>query len=340
MTAPRRMSHREEIERLEQEWLSPLAQLSAESRGREREEDPDPLRTCYMRDRDRIIHSKSFRRLKHKTQVFLSPEGDHYRTRLTHTLEVSQISRTIARCLHLNEDLTEAIALGHDLGHTPFGHVGEEALSDPELMPVPFRHNQQSLRVVEKLEYDRRGLNLTWEVRDGILNHTGPVAPATQEGRIVKTADRIAYVNHDVDDAIRARIISGDDLPRRVRDTLGVYYSKRIDTLVKDIIAESERAGDIALSPPVDEVLHDLRNFLFERVYIGSQAKQEQDKAMNVLKALFRFYLEHPEEMTEEFHDEGEELWVRVCDYVAGMTDGYALKKYEEYFLPLAWAEY
>ena len=211
--------HREDIERLEREWLSPLAQLSAESRGREREEEPDPLRTGYMRDRDRIIHSKSFRRLKHKTQVFLSPEGDHYRTRLTHTLEVSQISRTIARSLHLNEDLTEAIALGHDLGHTPFGHVGEEALSDTKLRPVPFHHNEQSLRVVEKLEYDGRGLNLTWEVRDGILNHTGPVAPATQEGRIVKTADRIAYVNHDVDDAIRARLISDEDLPRRVVDT-------------------------------------------------------------------------------------------------------------------------
>ncbi len=337
---PGAQSHREDIERLEREWLSPLAQLSEESRGREREEEPDPLRTCYMRDRDRIIHSKSFRRLKHKTQVFLSPEGDHYRTRLTHTLEVSQISRTIARSLHLNEDLTEAVALGHDLGHTPFGHVGEDALSDPALMPVPFRHNQQSLRVVEKLEYDRRGLNLTWEVRDGILNHTGPVAPATQEGRIVKTADRIAYVNHDVDDAIRARLIGDDDLPRRVVDTLGVYYSRRIDTLVKDMIAESERVGDIALSPPIAEVLDELRNFLFERVYIGSVAKQEQDKAVNVLKDLFRFYLEHPERMTEEYRDEGEELWVRVCDYVAGMTDGYALKKYEEYFLPRAWAEY
>ncbi len=332
--------HREDIERLEREWLSPLAQLSEASRGREREEAPDPLRTCYMRDRDRIIHSKSFRRLKHKTQVFLSPEGDHYRTRLTHTLEVSQISRTIARSLHLNEDLTEAIALGHDLGHTPFGHVGEDALSDPALMPVPFHHNEQSLRVVEKLEYDRHGLNLTWEVRDGILNHTGPVDPATQEGRIVKTADRIAYVNHDVDDAIRARLISGDDLPPRVVETLGVYYSKRIDTLVKDMIARSEQVGDIALSEPVAEALNDLRNFLFERVYIGSVAKQEQDKAVNVLKDLFRFYLEHPQEMTEEYQDAGEELWVRVCDYVAGMTDGYALKKYEEYFLPRAWAEY
>ncbi len=335
------MTDRERFEQEEEERLAPAAAKSRHSKGRVIAEPHCPWRTAFQRDRDRILHAKAFRRLEHKTQVFVAPEGDHYRTRLTHTLEVSQVARTISRLLRLNEDLTEAIALGHDLGHTPFGHAGETALNN--LLPGGFRHNEQSLRVVdciERTDHDYPGLNLTWEVRDGILNHTGPVAPATQEGRIVKTADRIAYVNHDVDDAIRARIIGDADLPPRVVERLGIYYSKRIDTLVKDMIAESEEAGDIALSRPVAEVLDELRNFLFERVYIGSQAKQEQDKAVNVLRDLFRFYMEHPEEMTEEYREDGEELWVRVCDYVAGMTDGYALKKYEEYFMPRAWAEY
>ena len=224
---------REEIERLEEEWLSPYAVHSRESRGREREEEQDPLRTCFMRDRDRIIHCKSFRRLKHKTMVFIAPEGDHYRTRLTHTLEVSQISRTIARALHLNEDLTEAIALGHDLGHTPFGHMGEEAFRD--IMPTPFLHNQQSLRVVERLEYNGKGLNLTWEVRNGILNHTGrSPQPSTLEGKIVRTADRIAYVNHDIDDSIRAGILQESDLLPSTLEVLGRYHSERINTLVKE----------------------------------------------------------------------------------------------------------
>ncbi|MHB8780841.1 MAG: deoxyguanosinetriphosphate triphosphohydrolase [Candidatus Geothermincolia bacterium] len=334
MTA-KRLSHREQTEERERAWLSPLAQLSVKSLGREREERQDPLRTGYMRDRDRIVHCKSFRRLKHKTQVFLAPEGDHYRTRLTHTLEVSQISRTIARCLRLNEDLTEAIALGHDLGHTPFGHVGEDAMND--LLSRPFFHNEQSLRVVERLEYNGKGLNLTREVRDGILHHTGDGMPFTLEGKIVRTADRIAYVNHDVDDAMRAGILSTRDLPERVGEVLGIQYSKRIDSLVKDMVAESERLGDIALSEEVAAAMDELRDFLFDRVYIGSVAKTEHDKAAHVLKSLFTFYLEHPEKMSGEFQEPGGDVERRVCDYVAGMTDGFALRKFQEFFLPRSW---
>lgn len=330
------MTVREEIERLEEEWLSPDAVRSRESRGRKREEEPDPLRTCFMRDRDRIIHSKAFRRLKHKTQVFLAPEGDHYRTRLTHTLEVSQISRTIARALRLNEDLTEAVALGHDLGHTPFGHMGEEAFRD--LTPTPFRHNEQSLRVVERLEYGGKGLNLTWEVRDGILNHTGSSPlPATLEGRIVRIADRIAYVNHDVDDAIRAGILAEEELPPSTVEVLGRYHSERINTLVQDIVRESRDRGDIRMSGEVAGALDELRDFLFEKVYVGSVAKEEEDKAITVLRSLFRYYLDHPWEMPPEFREGEEDLRVRVCDYVAGMTDRYALRKYQELFLPRVW---
>ena len=327
------MNSREEIERWEDEWLSPYAVRSRDSRGREREEEPDPLRTCFMRDRDRIIHSKSFRRLKHKTQVFLAPEGDHYRTRLTHTLEVSQISRTIARALRLNEDLTEAIALGHDLGHTPFGHMGEEAFR--ELTPAPFHHNEQSLRVVEKLEYNGKGLNLTWEVRDGIRNHTGDTLPAGLEGRIVRIADRIAYVNHDIDDAIRAGILTEGELPASTLEVLGRHHSQRINTLVKDMVRES--GDDIRLSPEVEAALGELRSFLFDRVYIGSVAKEEEDKAILVLRSLFRYYLEQPQEMPGEFRSGDEDLSVRVCDYVAGMTDRYAMRKYHEHFLPHVW---
>ncbi len=330
------MTVREEIEQREEEWLSPYAVRSRDSRGREREERLDSLRTCFMRDRDRIIHSKSFRRLKHKTQVFLAPEGDHYRTRLTHTLEVSQISRTIARALRLNEDLAEAIALGHDLGHTPFGHMGEEAFRD--LTPTPFRHNEQSLRVVDKLEYGGKGLNLTWEVRDGILNHTGSSPlPATLEGRVVRIADRIAYVNHDIDDAIRAGILIESDLPRSTVEVLGTRHNQRIDTLVRDMVEESRGGDDIRLSPRVAEALDELRDFLFQRVYIGSVAKEEEDKAITVLRSLFRFYLEHPDQMPEEYRAGDEDIRVRVCDYVAGMTDRYAMRKYQEHFLPRVW---
>ncbi len=269
------MTIREEIEARENEDLSPYAARSAESRGRERPEDPDPIRTCYMRDRDRIIHCKSFRRLKHKTQVFLAPEDDHYRTRLTHTLEVSQISRTIARALRLNEDLTEAVALGHDLGHTPFGHMGEDAFRD--LVEPPFRHNRQSLRMVEVLEYEGKGLNLTLEVRDGILNHTGDGVPFTLEGKIVRTADRIAYVNHDLDDALRAGIISEDGAARFHHvEILGRYHSRRINTLVTDMIESSLDSGDIRQSPEVAAAMNELRKFLFDQVYIGSVAKMER----------------------------------------------------------------
>jgi dGTPase len=330
------MNVREEIENWEEEWLSPYAVRSRDSRGREREEMPDPLRTCFMRDRDRIIHCKSFRRLKHKTQVFLAPEGDHYRTRLTHTLEVSQISRTIARALRLNEDLTEAVALGHDLGHTPFGHMGEEALQG--LTSTPFQHNRQSLRVVEKLEYGGKGLNLTWEVRDGILGHTGKSPPpATLEGRIVRIADRIAYVNHDIDDAIRAGILKEEDLPASTSQVLGRHHSLRINTLVKDMVEESRGSDHIRLSPRVTAALDELRAFLFDRVYIGSVAKEEEGKAVTMLRSLFAFYLEHPEEMPAEFQGGEDDLRVRVCDYIAGMTDRYAHRKYDEHFVPSGW---
>jgi len=329
------MGIREELEEREASWLSPQACLSSRSRGREREEAPDPIRTCFMRDRDRIIHCKSFRRLKHKTQVFLAPEGDHYRTRLTHTLEVSQISRTIARALRLNEDLTEAVALGHDLGHTPFGHMGEEAFKD--LVKPPFRHNQQSLRVVERLEYGGKGLNLTWEVRDGILHHTGEGMPSTLEGRIVRIADRIAYVNHDLDDALRAGIIGAEDLPASTRELLGEHHAARINTLVTDLIRASEGCGDIRQGEEVARAMDELRDFLFERVYIGSVAKQEEDKAIGVLRRLFEYYHEHPEEMPEEFKRGEDPLEKRVIDYVAGMTDRYALRRYQELFLPDVW---
>jgi dGTPase len=288
-----------------------------------------------MRDRDRIIHCKSFRRLKHKTQVFLAPEDDHYRTRLTHTLEVSQISRTIARALRLNEDLTEAVALGHDLGHTPFGHMGEDAFRD--LTDPPFRHNRQSLRMVEVLEYEGKGLNLTLEVRDGILNHTGEGIPLTLEGRIVRTADRIAYVNHDLDDALRAGIISEEDLPPSTLSVLGQYHNRRINTLVIDMIESSLDSDDIRQSKGVAAAMNELRTFLFDRVYIGSVAKQEEDKAVKMLRDLFYFYMEHPDLMPSEFLRDADPLQVRVIDYVAGMTDHYARRKYEEYFVPRAW---
>lgn len=326
------MTIREEIEAREDAYLSPHAARSARSRGRERPEDPDPVRTCYMRDRDRIIHCKSFRRLKHKTQVFLAPEDDHYRTRLTHTLEVSQISRTVARALRLNEDLTEAVALGHDLGHTPFGHMGEDAFRD--LVDPPFRHNRQSLRMVESLEYEGKGLNLTLEVRDGILNHTGDGVPFTLEGRIVRTADRIAYVNHDLDDALRAGIVRVEELPGSTLSVLGRHHARRINTLVTDLIESSLGADDIRQSEGVAAAMNELRAFLFERVYIGSVAKREEEKAVKMLRDLFYFYLDHPEKMPPEFDHDSDPLPVRVVDYVAGMTDHYARRKYEEYFVP------
>jgi dGTPase len=300
------------------------------STGRLKPEPPDAVRNEFQRDRDRIIHAKAFRRLMHKTQVFISPDGDHYRTRLTHTLEMMQISRTIARSLGLNEDLTEAIALGHDLGHTPFGHTGEEALS--RVLAThgrTFRHNEHSLRVVDKLEKGGEGLNLTFEVRDGIRNHTGEVYPSTREGEIVRTADRIAYVNHDVDDALRAGIIAWGDLPERPLAVLGEKMSVRIDTLVRDMISNSEKKGEISLSDVVYEALMELRAWLFTHVYNNPRSR-ENEKAAGVVAALFEYYLEHPEERAASDPDP----LLETVDFVAGMTDRYALAAYRRHFLP------
>lgn len=332
------MNVREAIEERERLTLSHRASLVAETRGRERPEEPCSIRTDYQRDRDRIIHCKSFRRLKHKTQVFLAPEGDHYRTRLTHTMEVAQISRTISRALWLNEDLTEAIALGHDLGHTPFGHIGENALSEHMPGVGGFRHYEQSLRVVEVLEYDGRGLNLTWEVRDGIRRHSGDETPATLEGQVVRTADRIAYINHDIDDAVRAGVLSIDDLPSGPIERLGRYPGQRIDALTHDTVENSTDSDVIKMSEEVAALMAELREFLFEHVYIGSVAKTEEDKAMRVLRSLAQYYTDNPGQLPPEYRPAVDaDLAVKVCDYVAGMTDRYALMKYQEYFLPRSW---
>lgn len=325
---------REALEEREREILSPLASLSINSKGRRREEEKCQLRTDYQRDRDRIIHSKAFRRLKHKTQVFISPEGDHYRTRLTHTLEVAQIARTIARALALNEDLVEAIALGHDLGHTPFGHAGEHALD--EVFSEGFKHNEQSLRVVRYLERGT-GLNLTWEVEDGILHHTGDILPATLEGQIVKIADRIAYINHDIDDALRSQIITLKDLPKDCLEILGEEHSQRINTMVRDMVTSSWGKERIQMSSRVQKATNDLRAYLFDHVYIGSVAKREEDKAKRVIKELFHFFLEYPEKMPHWKESMEDNLERIVCDYVAGMTDRYILIQYQRYFLPSTW---
>ena len=333
------MTVREELERLEHRRLNPKAAFADQSTGRprpesEREED---VRTCYQRDIDRIVHSKSFRRLMHKTQVFLQPEGDHYRTRMTHTLEVSRIASTITRALGLNEDLAEAIAMGHDLGHTPFGHAGEGALS--KCLGKPFHHNEQSLRVIDFLEKDGRGLNLTNEVRNGILCHTGDPWPATLEGMVVRRCDQIAYVNHDIDDAIRAGILTNDDLPKDIAALLGHDHSSRINTLVCDMIRTSREAGTVMLSPHVEKALKDLRAFMFERVYRNPVAKGEESKAQDMLQKLFEYYMEHPEALPEDFHPQMsfEGLERTVCDYVAGMTDNYAVDKYTQIFIPVGW---
>ena len=333
------MTVREELERQEHRKLNPLAAFSDQSRGRPfgdkyREED---VRTCYQRDIDRIVHSKAFRRLMHKTQVFLRPEGDHYRTRMTHTLEVARIASTITRALGLNEDLAEAIAMGHDLGHTPFGHAGEVALT--KCLGRPFRHNEQSLRVVDVLENDGAGLNLTYEVRNGILCHTGDPWPETLEGMIVRRSDQIAYVNHDIDDAIRAGILSNDDIPTAISDVLGHNHSQRINTLVTDAIFTSREAGTVMLSPAVDNALKTLRAFMFERVYRNPIAKAEESKAKDMLQRMFEYYITHPEALPEDFHPQlsFEGLERTVCDYIAGMTDNYAVDKFTEIFIPMGW---
>lgn len=337
------MNIRQQIEEAERKNLSPRACLSAESRGRQRPEQPHPIRTAFQRDRDRIIHSKSFRRLKHKTQVFLSPFGDHYRTRLTHTLEVSQIARTIARALRLNEDLTEAIALGHDLGHTPFGHSGEETLN--ELLPDGFRHSEQSLRVVDKLEYEGKGLNLTFEVRDGILKHSkgrGEIfdddpeeMPATLEGQIVRVSDVIAYVNHDIDDALRAGLIKEEEIPEKITDILGRHHATRIDRLVLDVV-ETSLKNDlerITMSQKIYQALLDLRDFLYEKVYFNSAAREDLNKTKKVIRELYEYLLKNPGDMVKEY-PKGDPLERRVGDFIAGMTDSYALAMYEKIFLP------
>jgi dGTPase len=327
---------RERYEEIERRTLSDRAVLSAESKGRERDEEPHPLRTAFQRDRDRIVHAKAFRRLKHKTQVFIAPEGDHYRVRLTHTLEVSQIARTVARALGLNEDLAEAIALGHDLGHTPFGHLGEQALT-PFLGRI-FRHNEQSLRIVEYLENDGEGLNLTWEVRDGIVNHTWTMPqPSTLEAQVVRFADRIAYVNHDVDDALRAEILTPDELPDGVLSVLGRSHSERVNTLVADLVATSDDAPEIALSEPVAEALNEFRDFMFEHVYLRPDAQAEQEKAVGMVQSLFTYFLEHPDEIPEEYGRAPGDLPTRVADHISGMTDRFALRTYERLFLPEGW---
>ncbi|MDR5683086.1 MAG: deoxyguanosinetriphosphate triphosphohydrolase [Armatimonadota bacterium] len=347
---------RQRTEEWEARALSPRAALASRSRGRERPEPEDDLRTCFQRDRDRVIHSKAFRRLKHKTQVFLSPEGDHYRTRLTHTLEISQIARTIARALRLNEDLTEAIVLAHDLGHPPFGHAGEAAL-DAAMAPYGgFRHYEQSLRVVQLLEPHRRsdgtvewGLNLTWEVRDGIGSHSkgradiGPDdegLPQTLEGQVARVADRIAYVHHDMDDAIRGGLVDEDEIPRGVRDVLGATRGRWVDTLVRDVVACSEDAPQIQMSDPVREALNALKEFLFERVYLNPQAKSEEPRAQRLVRMLFDYLVAHPEEISPEYRrwiKHGEAIPRVVCDFLAGMTDRYAVRMGETLFLPRSW---
>lgn len=330
------MTIREQMEALEDRTLSPYGQRSSQSRGRLHPLAECDLRTPYQRDRDRIIHCKSFRRLKHKTQMFLSPEGDHYRTRLTHTLEVSQVARTIARALFLNEDLAEAIALGHDLGHTPFGHIGERLLN--KVMPGGFRHQEQSLRVVDCLEAEGEGLNLTWEVRDGIAHHSGDTLPSTLEACVVHLADRIAYINHDIDDAVRAGILLQTDLPQASTAVLGESHGKRIDAMVRDVVAESQGQAVIRMSSAVQNATDTLRAFLFKNVYLSPYARQEEAKAQRLLSALVDYLLEQPGHMPEHYQaiaaQEGH--LQAICDFVASMTDRYAYHCYQRWLLPTA----
>ena len=333
------MNIRERFEEKEFQELSPCASHSRNSRGRDLPEPECDIRTVYQRDRDRILHSKAFRRLKDKTQVFLAPQGDHYRTRLTHTLEVSQTARTVAKALKLNEDLVEAIALGHDLGHTPFGHAGEDALN--EVCPEGFAHYKQSLRVVEILEKEGRGLNLTWEVRDGIRNHKSSGNPHTLEGQIVRLSDKIAYINHDIDDAIRGGIIREDELPRTYTDILGHSTRERLNTLIHDIVEQSQGVPDIRMSEDVEFAFRGFRKFMFEHVYTNPKAKGEEQKAIHIVKELFRYYMDHPEllpnEYVERMWQSGETQERSVCDYISGMTDQYAIEKFQEFFIPVSW---
>lgn len=340
-----RVLTRAELELAERERLSPDATFASDSLGRRVPEEPDALRTCFQCDRDRILHSKSFRRLAHKTQVFLAPEGDHYRTRLIHTLEVSQVARSIARPLGLNEDLTEAIALGHDLGHTPFGHVGERALShalarhrgEPDGAGRLFAHNDQGARIVDLLERNGRGLNLSREVVDGIRCHTGPRRAGTLEGRVVALADRIAYVCHDIDDAERAGMLRESDLPAESCERLGSSSSERIETMVHDVVSMSSRSGDILMSEGVWGAMMSLRSFLFERLYSRGDAKWEEPKAYAMLVDLFEYFAAHPDEVPAEYRLHDDPLDVQVADFVSGMTDRYAIRVYERLKIPRSW---
>ncbi|HWT27809.1 MAG TPA: deoxyguanosinetriphosphate triphosphohydrolase [Mobilitalea sp.] len=336
------MNIRQKLERREHEILSPYASFSDCSLGRDIYEAPCDIRPIYQRDRDRILHSKSFRRLKHKTQVFLAPEGDHYRTRLTHTLEVAQIARTIAKALLLNEELTEAIALGHDLGHTPFGHAGERALN--KICPIGFEHHLQSIRVVEFLENHGKGLNLTKEVRDGIKNHQTEGTPSTLEGKIVRLCDKIAYINHDIDDAIRGKIIKEEEIPKKYTDVLGHSLGDRLNTLIHDIVTNSENKNDIIMSTEIEEAMHHLREYMFESVYMNKKAKSQEQQAERMLEELFEYYEEHlellPEEYLQRMEQRKEPSYRAVCDYIAGMTDRYAVSKFKELMIPSAWSVY
>ena len=336
------MTLREEFEHREHDIFHPSAAFSDSSKGRDVFEEPCDLRTIYQRDRDRILHSKAFRRLKGKTQVFLAPEGDHYRTRLTHTLEVSQNARTIAKALRVNEDLTEAIALGHDLGHTPFGHAGERELN--RICSDGFRHQLQSVRVVEKLEKGGVGLNLTKEVRDGICNHSTSGTPATLEGKIVGLCDKIAYVNSDIDDAVRGRVIRESDLPERCVRVLGSSLRERLNTLIHDIVSNSVGKDDIIMSEEKYEALRELRKYMFDNVYINSCAKVEEGKAERMIRQLFEYYVGHMEELPEEYTrmvwEKGETVERAVCDYIAGMTDRYAVTTFQKLMVPTTWQVY
>ncbi|WP_394924259.1 deoxyguanosinetriphosphate triphosphohydrolase [uncultured Robinsoniella sp.] len=333
------MTIREKAELREEQIFSPFASLSKNSRGRDRDEPQCDIRPVFQRDRDRILHCKSFRRLKHKTQVFLTPLGDHYRTRLTHTLEVSQTARTIAQALGLNDNLAEAIALGHDLGHTPFGHSGESALN--EVCPLGFTHFEQSVRVVELLEKKGKGLNLTWEVRDGILNHRTSGSPNTLEGKVVRLSDKIAYINHDIDDAERAGILREEDIPLEYREILGFTIRERLNTLIHDIVRNSEDKADIIMSTHIEEAMQGLRSFMFKQVYRNPKAKGEEARARNMLQELYRYYSRHlemlPGEYLELIQKRNEREERVVCDYIAGMTDQYSINKFSELFIPKSW---
>jgi len=331
------MTIREVLEQRESMFLSPFAAKSSETKGRSVLEEECDMRTAFQRDRDRILHCRAFRRLKQKTQVFLLPEGDHYRTRLTHTLEVAQIARTIAKTLNLNEELVEAIALAHDLGHTPFGHAGERALNRMS----HFSHTEQGVRVVERLEKGGRGLNLTWEVKDGILNHQTAGQPHTLEGQIVRLSDKFAYIHHDIDDAVRGGILTEEDIPDYFRETLGMTSKKRLNTMIRDVIASSMNQNEIRMSEEIRKATFELRSFMFINIYSNPKAKGEEDKAVHMVEQLYKYYMKHPEKLPEQYlnwvENSEDSLEQVVCDYIAGMTDTYAVRKFHEIYVPGAW---